>query len=98
MTDLATTLATLAAHVDRVGVTNADVLRVDVCGGVLTIQLKDEAAPRLVPSHGDEDGHSVRDYTAPTGVKTHHHRVPVKGTDGKVVLLWITDEVVAQAA
>ena len=61
-------------------------------------RLEMDDAARLVAAHGDEGGRSVRDYTAPTGKTTHHHRVPVTGTDGKVEITWVTDAVVAAQA
>lgn len=99
MTDLAATLTTLAAHVDRIGVTHADIISTYMAtDGVLSLHLRESVTARLVAAHGDEGGHSVRDYTAPTGKTTHHHRVPVTGTDGKVEITWVTDAVVAAQA
>lgn len=99
MTDLATTLTTVADIVARIGVGHADIISTYMAtDGVLSLHLRESVAARLVAAHGDEGGHSVRDYTAPTGKTTHHHRVPVTGTDGKVELTWVTDAVVAAQA
>ena len=91
MTDLATTLTTIAGHVDRIGVTRADV----VASGsdwthTYTIHLRDAAVSRLVTAHGDMSTHTTTDYTVDGVLHSHHHRVAVNGTGGSVVLLWIT--------
>lgn len=97
MTDLAATLTALAALVDRIGVTHADIVSTYMTtDGVLSIHLRDAVAARIVGEHGDWAGHTVRDHTSPTGKgKTTHHRVPVTGTGGTVELIWVTDAVVA---
>lgn len=99
MTDLAATLTTPTTLVDRVGVTRADVVAVNVMWShTHTIHVTEKAASRIVPAHGDTGRHTTSDHIVDGVTRSHHHRVPVKGTDGKVVLLWITDAVVAQAA
>ena len=99
MTDLATTLTTLAATLDRVDVTHADVINTSMSGDVVTLHLRDSGVSRLVAAHGNMDSHSVIEY-APEGVLiSHHHTVDLNGTDGRVRLLWVVRaEVVAQAA
>ena len=89
MTDLATTLTTIAAHVDRIGVTRADVVAAG-SDWTYTIHLRDAAVSRLVTAHGDMSTHTTTDYTVDGVLHSHHHRVTVNGTGGSVVLLWVT--------
>jgi hypothetical protein len=91
MTDLATTLVTLAAHIDRIGITQADVVATSMdWTRNYTIHLRDAAASRLVTAHGDMGTHTITDYTVDGVVQSHHHRIAVNGTGGSVILLWIT--------
>lgn len=91
MTDLATLLADLADFVGRIGLTEADIVSLDVSyKGHATIHMVCEAAGRVVADHCDADNVSVRDYTDPSGSVTHHHRAPITGTGGRVQVLWIT--------
>jgi hypothetical protein len=90
MTDLAVHFADLAATIDRIGVTRDDMLRCDLYDGKLTIHLKANVASRVALAHGEAASHTVCDHMNTAVVMTHHHRVNVTGTNGKVQVLWVT--------
>ena len=89
-TDLATDLATVTEAIARLGITKSDVIRLDMYEGVMTVQLRAYAADRLVPAWGDEDTRQTTDHVVDGVIHSYHHRVTVRGTDGKVVFLWLT--------
>lgn len=100
MTDLAAHLVTLADHLDRIGVTNADIIATHLAyDGVMTLHLRDAAVDRLVRGWGDTITTMTTDYVVDGVVRSHHHTVDVRDTGGKVRLLWLTTPAAkAQAA
>lgn len=98
MTDFATTLANLATTLDRIGVTNADVINTNLYDGVMTLHLRASGVSRLVAEHGELATHTVSEY-APEGVlDSYHHHINLKGTNGRVRFLWITPAEVSTPA
>ena len=89
MTDFATTLANLATTLDRIGVTNADVISTNVYDGVLTLHLRECGVARLVAEHGDEATHTIAEYAPNDVLDSYHHHIDLKGTNGQVRFLWI---------
>jgi len=99
MTDLAAHLVTLAAHVDRIGVSCDDIIGTQVSvDGVMTLHLRTAAVYRLVSGWGDVDTRESTDHVVDGVVISHHHRIAIRDTDRKVVLLWIIPAAKAQAA
>lgn len=89
-TDLTADLTTATEHLNRIGISNADVIRLDMYGGVMTVQLRADAASRIVPAWGDEDTQQTTNYVIDGVIHSYHHRVTARETDGKVVFLWLT--------
>lgn len=88
-TDLTNDLTRATEHLIRIGISNADVIRLDMYGGVMTVQLRADAASRIVPAWGDEDTQTTN-YVVDGVIHSYHHRVTARETDGKVVFLWLT--------
>lgn len=92
MTDLADTIGIIADHIDRVGITHADVI--SVCldwSGAISIHVKAENVGGFVASHGDMSTQTTVDHMVGGVLVSHHHHVSIIGTGGKMRILWITD-------
>jgi hypothetical protein len=89
-TDLANEIVNFTEHINRIGITSSDVIRLDMLWGVMTVQLRADAADRLVPAWGDEDTRQTTEHVVDGAIHSYHHRVEARGTNGKVVFLWLT--------
>lgn len=98
MTDFATNLTDLATTLDRVGVTNADVISATLYEGVLTLHLRASGVSRLVAEHGELATHTIAEYVFGDVLDSYHHHINLKGTNGRVRFLWTTPAEVSTPA
>ena len=87
MTDLAQDLARVSAHIDRIGVTSADVISVTMNAQECTVHLHSKAADRLAAAWGDMGTHTTKNLVEKGLILAFHHCVEVR--DSNIKFVWV---------